>query len=86
MVNWVPPDKTHLLEGRLTPAEGVATALFAATSPKVFAEKAIYKGAFLVPPGSIDPVVGYASDDELAHELWVTSERVVEAVLGKSDV
>ncbi|CRG88378.1 putative oxidoreductase C736,13 [Talaromyces islandicus] len=81
--NWLPAEH---LEGRLTPAEGVVTALFAATSPKIFAEKNVYKGAFLVPPGSIEALVGDASDDKLAQELWVTSERIVEAVCGKSEI
>jgi hypothetical protein len=84
-MNWLPPDKARTLEGRLTPAEGAVTALFAATSPKVSAEKDTYKGAFLVPPGTIGALVGDASDDKLAQELWVTSERIVEYVSGKSD-
>lgn len=86
VINQLPPDKTRTLEGRLTPAEGAVTALFAATSPKVLAEQDVYKGSFLVPPGSIEALVGYASDDKLAEELWVTSERIVEVVGGKLDV
>ncbi|KAH8887194.1 short-chain dehydrogenase [Thozetella sp. PMI_491] len=85
VINWLPPDEASALEGRLTPAEGAVTALFAASSPKVLAEKDIYKGAFLVPPGSIESVTGDANDDKLAQELWVTSERIVEAVCGKFD-
>lgn len=80
VINWLSPNQNSPPVGRLTPAEGVETALFAATSLKVFAEKDIYKGAFLVPPGSIEALIGDASDDELAQELWATSERVMEAV------
>ena len=79
-MNWLSGNEPGALDGRLTPAEGAVTALFAGTSPKIFAEKNIYKGAFLVPPGLIEALTGDASDEKLAQELWATSERVVEAL------
>ncbi|KAH8662397.1 short-chain dehydrogenase [Xylariales sp. PMI_506] len=81
VINWlVPGGGTRTLEGRLTPEEGAITAIFAATSPKVLAEKETYKGAFLVPPGTIEELVGDAKDEKLAQELWTTSERAVSTI------
>jgi hypothetical protein len=65
----------------MTPMEGATTTLFAATSPKVYADKEAYKGAYLVPPGMIEEPIGNGQNDELARELWATSERVVKDVL-----
>jgi hypothetical protein len=77
------PDKQRSLEGRLTPIEGATTALFAATSPTVWAEREKYKGAYLIPPGLIEEPVGNGQDAKLARELWVTSENVVKDVLNQ---
>ena len=66
----------------MTPMQGAITMLFAATSPSVWAEKEQFGGSYLVPPGKTEAPVGNGSDDELAQELWVTSERVVKDVLG----
>lgn len=78
VISWLPPNEKRTLEGRLTPAEGAITALFAATSPKISAENEKYRGAFLIPPGSIEELVGDAQNDQLALELWETSERAVK--------
>ncbi|KAI1262810.1 short-chain dehydrogenase [Xylariaceae sp. FL1019] len=82
VVNSLQPGKARTLDGRLTPAEGALTALFAATNPVVVAQRENYKGAYLVPPGSIEALTGDANDDDLAQELWTTSEQVVKAILG----
>ena len=67
----------------MTPIEGAATTLFAATSPRVWEERKEFAGAYLIPPGKIEVPVGNGGNDELAEELWATSERVVKAVLGR---
>jgi hypothetical protein len=77
-MNSLAPEMKRTLDGRLSPAEGATTALVAATSPKVLAEKENYKGAFLVPPGCIEELVGDAKNEALAQELWETSERVIK--------
>ncbi|KAI0144501.1 uracil phosphoribosyltransferase-domain-containing protein [Xylariaceae sp. FL1272] len=83
VINSLQPGKARTLDGRLTPAQGAITALFAATNPAVVAQREDYKGAYLVPPGAIEELTGDANDDDLARELWATSEHVVEAILGK---
>ncbi|KAH8897566.1 short-chain dehydrogenase [Thozetella sp. PMI_491] len=73
------------LDGRVSPAEGAITTLFATTSPKILVEKEKYKGAFLVPPGVTEEPTGDAQSAELAEELWATSEVVVKDILQKSN-
>jgi hypothetical protein len=71
-----------MLEGKMMPMEGAMTTLFAANS-RVWTEKEQFSGAYLVPPGKIEVPVGNGNNDELAEELWLTSERVVREVLGQ---
>jgi hypothetical protein len=66
-----------MLDGKMNPMEGEMITLFAAIDPRAWAEKEKFRGAYLVPPGKIEIPVGNGSNDELAEELWATSERVV---------
>ncbi|KAI0052767.1 NAD-P-binding protein [Auriscalpium vulgare] len=67
----------------LTPLQGSLTSLFAATSPRVAAERSAYKGAYIEPYGVVTPLTRKeAKDPVLARTLWRTTEAVVEAVLG----
>ena len=75
------PERQHLLVGKMTPMEGAMTTLFATTNPIVWKEKEKFGGAFLMPPGNIEVPVGNGADDELADELWATSERTVNEIL-----
>jgi hypothetical protein len=72
-----------MLEGKMTPMQGAMTTLFATTNPKVWDEKEKFGGAYLVPPGEIQVPIGNGRNDELAEELWATSERVIQEVLGR---
>ena len=63
------------------PDNGAVIPLFAATSPKVWAEKEKYGGAYLVPPGVIGEASTLATDPKLARELWEASERVTQEAL-----
>ncbi|KAI0046764.1 NAD-P-binding protein [Auriscalpium vulgare] len=65
----------------LTPLQGAFTSLFAATSPRVAAERSAYKGAYIEPYGVVTPLTRKeARDPVLARTLWRTTEAVVEAV------
>ena len=72
-----------MLEGKMTPMEGAMTTLFTATDSRVWAEKEKFAGAYFVPPGKVEVPVGNWNNDELAEELWPTSERVIRKVLGQ---
>ncbi|KAH9852467.1 NAD-P-binding protein [Lenzites betulinus] len=61
-------------------AEGAYTSAFAAASPLVKAEREKYKGAFLWPPGNIiSPPCRQAESQELAEELWATTESILQS-------
>ncbi|KAI1321408.1 short-chain dehydrogenase [Xylariaceae sp. FL0255] len=81
VIKWLQSGQGRTLDGRLTLAEGAAMPLFATTSPKVLTQRERFKGAFLVPPGEIEALVGDAGDEKLAKELWATSERVIETLV-----
>ena len=69
------------LKGALTPHQGALTSLFAATSPKIWASKNEYEGAYLVPFGKLETPSENAQNAELAKQLWKTSELVTKSVL-----
>lgn len=60
-----------MLEGKRTPMEGAMTTLFAATNSRVWTEKEMLGGTYLVPPGKVEVPVGNGNNDELAEELWL---------------
>lgn len=67
----------------LTPAQGAHTPLFVATSRAVRNDERTYAGAYVVPPGKVERVVGDAASAALAEKLWEASERIVDAVLSR---
>lgn len=67
--------------GIITVEEGSLTALFAATDPIIREEKEKYGAAYLIPFGVIEEQAGPAKDEDLAKELWESSERVVQQIL-----
>lgn len=66
----------------LTPAQGAHTPLFAAASRTVRTDKA-YAGAYLVPYGKMEKIVGDAASAQLAENLWESSDRIVDSVLSR---
>jgi len=58
-------------------SKGAATTLFAAASPKVRADPATYKGAFLMPYEKVKVAGGLAQNKQLAADLWALSEKLV---------
>ncbi|KAL8280579.1 hypothetical protein RQP46_006902 [Phenoliferia psychrophenolica] len=68
----------------LTPVEGAASPLFAATSPRVREKAEQYQAAYLGPFGEVWDPSNYAKDEELAKTFWSTSERVVGDVLQRA--
>ncbi|KAG8927034.1 hypothetical protein FRC00_002361 [Tulasnella sp. 408] len=69
----------------LTPLQGAYTTLFAATSPKIKAEPAKYKGSYLNPFNRLAEVSVYAKDPKLAEDLWACSEEVAEICLKEAE-
>ncbi|KAG8905491.1 hypothetical protein FRC01_008325 [Tulasnella sp. 417] len=65
----------------LTPLQGAYTTLFAATSPKIEAESAKYKGSYLQPFTRLAEANAYSKDKQLAEDLWACSEEVAEICL-----
>ncbi|KAG8896517.1 hypothetical protein FRC00_005827, partial [Tulasnella sp. 408] len=65
----------------LTPLQGAYTTLFAATSSKIKAEPAKYRGSYLQPFNRLAEVSAYAKDKQLAEDLWACSEEVAEICL-----
>ncbi|KAG8903189.1 hypothetical protein FRC01_009298 [Tulasnella sp. 417] len=65
----------------LTPLQGAYTTLFAATSPKIEAEPAKYKGSYLQPFNRLAEANAYSKDKQLAEDLWACSEEVAEICL-----
>ena len=63
-----------------TPETGSLTSVFAASAPEVHQKPEVYKGSYLMPVnGKAVPseVVGQALDQELAKELWESTERMM---------
>ena len=80
MFSW-PVGKTLLLISRLTfmnVVDGSYTVLFAAAAPEVRKEVDRYKGAYLIPIAKLSTPSPQAQNEELAQELWDTTERFVK--------
>ncbi|KDQ54409.1 hypothetical protein JAAARDRAFT_135807 [Jaapia argillacea MUCL 33604] len=60
------------------PSEGAYNSVFAAVSPVVRSKSTEFKGAYLMPVGKISKPSRLAQSDELAKELWDTTERVLK--------
>ncbi|KDQ54353.1 hypothetical protein JAAARDRAFT_209454 [Jaapia argillacea MUCL 33604] len=60
------------------PSEGAYNSVFAAVSPVVRSKPAEFRGAYLMPVGKISNPSKLAQSDELAKELWDTTERVLK--------
>ncbi|KAE8318590.1 hypothetical protein BDV41DRAFT_382167 [Aspergillus transmontanensis] len=69
------------LKDLLTPLDGALTPLFAAAHPLPFNERGRYGGAYLIPFGEIGKTSEDGENEQLAKELWGTSERVLKDVL-----
>lgn len=63
----------------LDEAEGARNSVFAAANPVVRAESDKYKGCYLMPIGKITEPSKLAQDEVLAKQLWLLTERIVEA-------
>ncbi|KAH9946905.1 NAD-P-binding protein [Amylocystis lapponica] len=61
-------------------SEGAYSTVFAAASPTVQAERDKYRGAYLVPPGTLAHPSKLSESTDLAKELWETTERVLEDI------
>ena len=61
-----------------TPTQGAYNSTFAAASPKVRQEAAIYNGAFLVPGQKLGKPSKLACDEKLAKDLWELQESVLK--------
>ena len=79
---------TSLMFGRLinwgfsllfiSPHDGGYTPAWAAASRQVFEERDKYKGKYLVPYGIIEEASEDARKEDLAKELWETTEKVLK--------
>lgn len=65
----------------ITPVNGAASSLFAATSPLVRANADVYRGAYLAPFGVLGESSEVSQNPELGKKLWEASEKVVEGAL-----
>jgi hypothetical protein len=64
----------------VSPEVGAYNTCFAAASPLVRQHPEQYKGAYLVPVGVIEEPEKNAKRNDLALELWETSERVLKDI------
>jgi len=62
----------------VVPEVGAYNSCFAAASPLVRQHPEKYKGAYLVPVGVIEEAGKNAKREDLALELWETTERVLK--------
>ena len=62
----------------ISPHDGGYTPAWAAASRKVFEERDNYKGKYLVPYGIIEDASEDAKREDLAKELWGTTERILK--------
>ncbi|TFK52952.1 NAD-P-binding protein [Heliocybe sulcata] len=60
-----------------TPFYGAYTSVFAAASPKLRANADLYKGKYLVPYGHVEEPSEDANRDDLARELWHTTDEIL---------
>ncbi|KAI0062555.1 NAD-P-binding protein [Artomyces pyxidatus] len=64
--------------------QGSFMSLFAATSAQIVTQRETFKGQFLMPFGTIQPLkTKEARDPALAQTLWKTTETVVQDVLAR---
>lgn len=80
MFPW-PVGKALLLLSRLTfmnVVDGSYTVLFPAAAPEVRKESERYKGAYLIPIAKLGEPSPLAQNEELAQELWDTTERFMQ--------
>ena len=62
----------------ISPHDGGYTPAWAAASRRVFEERDRYKGKYLVPYGDLEDASKDARREDLARELWDTTERVLK--------
>ncbi|KAF8500193.1 NAD-P-binding protein [Russula emetica] len=62
----------------ISPHDGGYTPAWAAASRQVFEERDKYKGKYLVPYGVLEDASEDARREDLARELWDTTERVLK--------
>lgn len=62
------------------PEVGAYTSCFAAASPTVRDDPEKYKGKFMEPVGIITEPSEVAQRDDLAEELWETTERILKEI------
>jgi hypothetical protein len=62
----------------ISPHDGGYTPAWAAASRQVFEERDKYKGKYLVPYGVLEDASEDARSEDLARELWDTTERVLK--------
>ena len=68
-----------------TPEVGCMTTVFAASAPEVHSQPSTYKGPYLMPVDGkavVSRVVGQATDENLAKELWESTEKIIAEKLG----
>ncbi|KZO90125.1 NAD-P-binding protein [Calocera viscosa TUFC12733] len=70
----------------MSPLQGVATPLFAATSPEVRRDEEKYKGQYLVPYGKVGKPGPVASRPEMPGQLWELTEKAVKEILESGKV
>jgi len=70
---------THIFNCVLpTPDQGAYTQVFASVAPLVREQADKYKGVFLMPPAKITSPSKPAESEELAKELWETTEALLK--------
>ena len=64
----------------VTPEVGAYSSCFAAASPLIRQHPEKYKGAYLLPVGVLAEQGQNAKRDDLAHDLWETTERILKGL------
>ena len=62
----------------ISPHDGGYTPAWAAAAREVFEERDKYKGKYLVPFGTLEEASKDAQREDLAKELWETTEKVLK--------
>ena len=62
----------------ISPHDGGYTPAWAAAARQVFEERDQYKGKYLVPYGTLEEASKDAQREDLARELWETTEKVLK--------
>ncbi|KZT13260.1 NAD-P-binding protein [Laetiporus sulphureus 93-53] len=63
-----------------TPGKGAYSTVFAVAAPIVRAEPRKYRGAYIVPPGKLGTPGQAVNNQEVARELWETTEQVLKDI------